>query len=50
MKKFISTVFSAAIPVALTYLSLTVEESNFGFGDNVGGVQFNDDPIIAVFN
>jgi len=50
MKKFISTVFSAAILVALTNLSITVEESNFGFGDNVGGVQFNDDPIIAVFN
>ncbi len=50
MKKYISTVFSVAILVALTNLSLAVEESNFGFGDNVGGVQFNDDPIIAVFN
>ncbi|MDB3939326.1 hypothetical protein OAK50_02825 [Verrucomicrobiales bacterium] len=50
MKKFISTVFSAAILVALTNLSITVEESNFGFGDNVGGVQFNDESIIAVFN
>ncbi|MDA8634661.1 hypothetical protein N9L71_12995 [Verrucomicrobiales bacterium] len=50
MKKHISTVFSVAILVALTKLSLAVEESNFGFGDNVGGVQFNDDPIIAAFN
>ena len=50
MKKYISTVFSVAILVALTNLSLAVEESSFGLGDNVGGVQFNDDPIIAVFN
>ena len=50
MKKHISTAFSVAILVALTNLSLAVGESNFGFGDNVGEVQFNNDPIVAVVN
>ena len=50
MKKHISTTFSVTILVALTNLTLAVEESDFGFGDNVGEIQFNDDPIVAVVN